>query len=143
MKSHPQSLALPHKCPSVLRVLIVDDDGDTREMYSESLRADGFELRTASNGKDAIRAARTFLPSVIVTDLRLAGSIDGIELTKRLRADHRTQEIRIIMLTGATFGEERERAEASGIDVFVIKPCLPDALASEIRRVSRQPAGVL
>jgi CheY-like chemotaxis protein len=124
-------------------VLIVDDDRDTREMYSESLRADGFELRTASNGKDAIRAARTFLPSVIVTDLRLDGRFDGVELTRQLRADQRTEEIRIIMLTGAVFGEERERAEASGIDAFVIKPCLPDTLASEIRRVSCQPAGVL
>jgi DNA-binding response OmpR family regulator len=112
-------------------------------MYSESLRADGFELRTARNGKDALRAARTFLPSVVVTDLRLDGGIDGVELTKRLRADTRTEEICIIMLTGATFGEERERAEASGIDAFVIKPCLPDMLASEIRRVSRQPSGVL
>ena len=112
-------------------------------MYSESLRADGFELRTASNGKDAIRAARTFLPSVIVTDLRLDGRFDGVELTRQLRADQRTEEIRIIMLTGAVFGEERERAEASGIDAFVIKPCLPDTLASEIRRVCRQAAGVL
>jgi two-component system OmpR family response regulator len=112
-------------------------------MYSESLRADGFELRTASNGTDAIRAARTFLPSVIVTGLRLAGGIDGAELTRQLRADNRTQEIRIIMLTGAAFGEERERAESSGVDAFVIKPCLPHILASEIRRVSRQPSGVL
>jgi two-component system OmpR family response regulator len=143
VKNHPQSLALPRKSPAVLRVLIVDDNRDTREMYSESLRADGFELRTASNGKDAIRAARTFLPCVIVTDLRLDGRIDGVELIRQLRADHRTEEIRIIMLTGAVFGEERERAEASGIDAFVVKPCLPDTLASEIRRVSRQPAGVL
>ena len=142
MKS-PQSSALPRRTAAVPRVLIVDDDRDTREMYSECLRADGFELRTACNGKDAIRAARTFLPSVIVTDLRLSGGIDGVELTRQLRADNRTEEIRIIMLTGATFGEERARAEASGIDAFVIKPCLPNALASEIRRVSRQPAGVL
>jgi len=131
------------KVQAVPRVLIVDDNRDTREMYSESLRADGFELRTASNGKEAIRAARTFLPSVIVTDLRLAGAIDGVELTRQLRADNRTHDIRIIMLTGAAFGEERERAEASGIDAYVLKPCLPLMLASEIRRVSRQPSGVL
>jgi CheY-like chemotaxis protein len=131
------------KFQALPRVLIVDDDRDTREMYSESLRADGFELRTASNGKDAIRSARTFLPSVIVTDLRLAGAIDGVELTRRLRADTRTEDIRIIILTGATFGNERDRAEASGIDAYVIKPCLPRMLASEICRVSRQPSGVL
>jgi two-component system, cell cycle response regulator DivK len=125
------------------RVLIVDDDRDTREMYSESLRADGFELRTASNGQDALRAARTFLPSVVVTDLRLRGGIDGVELTKLLRADNRTEEIRIIMLTGVAFGDDRERAEASGVNAFVVKPCLPDMLASEIRRVSKDSSEVL
>ena len=122
----------PH--PTRRRVLIVDDDRDTREMYSESLRADGFELRTASNAADALRTARAFRPSVVVTDLRLKG-VDGVELTRRLRADNCTEEIRVIMLTGATFGDERERAEACGVDAFVVKPCLPEALASEIRRV--------
>jgi len=135
--------ALPRRSSSVPRVLLVEDDRDTREMYSESLRADGFELRSVSNGKDALRAARSFLPAVVVTALRLHGSIDGVELTKRLRADSRTEDVRIIMLTGATFGDERERAEASGIDAFVIKPCLPEILALKIRRVSRQASGVL
>jgi len=105
-------------------------------MYSESLRADGFELRTASNAADALQAARTFQPSVIVTDLRLKGGVDGVELTRQLRADRRTEEIRVIMLTGAALGDERKRAQASGVDAFVVKPCLPDALATEIRRVS-------
>jgi DNA-binding response OmpR family regulator len=143
MKSQALSQALPRRSPGVPRVLIVDDDRDTREMYFESLRADGFELRAVSNGKDAIRAARTFLPSVIVTAFRLAGGIDGAELTRQLRSDIRTEEIRIIMLTGVTFGEERARAESSGVDAFVIKPCLPKILASEIRRVSRQASGVV
>jgi CheY-like chemotaxis protein len=128
---------------SARRVLIVDDNRDTREMYLESLRADGFEPRTATNGKDALRMARTFHPSVIVTDLRLHGKIDGVELTRRLRADARTVEIRVIILTGVTFGDERERAEASGVDAFVLKPCLPNTLASEIRRVRDESSGVL
>jgi CheY-like chemotaxis protein len=106
-------------------------------MYSESLRADGFDARTASNGEDALEVARAFQPSVVVTDLRLHGGIDGFELTKRLRSDARTGEVRVIMLTGAMLGNERERAAESGVDAFVAKPCLPDALALEIRRISR------
>lgn len=125
------------------RVLIVDDDRDTREMYSQSLRADGFELRTASTAQEALRAARAFLPAVVVTDLRLHGGIDGFELTKLLRADNRMEEVRIIMLTGATLGGERERATASGVDLFVVKPCLPTTLASVIRRVSSASSEVL
>jgi CheY-like chemotaxis protein len=73
----------------------------------------------------------------------LHGGIDGVELTKRLRADNRNGAVRIIMLTGAALGDERERAKASGVDAFVVKPCLPDMLASEIRRVSQASSGVI
>jgi CheY-like chemotaxis protein len=117
-------------------VLIVDDDRDTREMYGESLRLMGFDVMTASSAEEALRLAAQLAPAVLVTDLRLRGQMDGFELARRLREDVRTRPTRIIMLTGAAFGAERELAEASGCDRFLLKPCLPDALASEIRRLA-------
>jgi CheY-like chemotaxis protein len=117
-------------------VLIVDDDHDTREMYCEALRAMGFHATTASSGEEALRMAASAPPAVLVTDLRFKGSMDGVELARRLRADRRTEGVRIIMLTGAALGSARERAEASGCDRFLLKPCLPEALASEIRRLA-------
>jgi two-component system cell cycle response regulator DivK len=117
-------------------VLIVDDDRDTREMYGESLRAMGFDVMTAPSAEEALRLAAQLAPAVLVTDLRLRGQMDGCALARRLREDARTRPIRIIMLTGAAFGAERELAEASGCDRFLLKPCLPDALASEIRRLA-------
>jgi len=122
--------------PMWRRVLIVDDDRDTREMYSESLKADGFDILSASSGEEALRLASDTAPVVIVTDLRLRGRIDGLELTRRLRADKRTSDARIILLTGASLGGERQHAEAAGCDSFLEKPCLPDALASEIRHLA-------
>jgi CheY-like chemotaxis protein len=116
-------------------VLIVDDDRDTREMYSESLRSMGFDPMTATTAEEALRVAARTLPAVLVTDLRLKGGMDGAELARRLREDHRTKDVRIIMLTGAGFGEERERAEVCA-DRFLLKPCLPEMLASEIRRLA-------
>ena len=118
------------------RVLIVDDDRDTREMYSESLKADGFDILSAASGEEALRLASDSAPIVVVTDLRLRGRIDGLELTRRLRANKRTSGARIILLTGASLGAERQRAEAAGCDRFLEKPCLPDALALEIRRLA-------
>ena len=118
------------------RVLIVDDDQDTREMYCESLRAQGFEAATAASAEDALGVIRQSLPAVVVTDLRFKGPMDGIELARRLRSDDRTTSVRIIMLTGAALGDERERAESSGCDRFLVKPCLPEALGSEIRRLT-------
>ena len=105
-------------------------------MYSESLRSMGFHADTASSGEEALRLAAEAPPAVVVTDLRFKGKMDGVELARRLRADHRTRDIRIIMLTGAALGSGRERAEDSGCDRFLLKPCLPDALASEIRRLT-------
>jgi DNA-binding response OmpR family regulator len=122
------------------RVLIVDDDRDTRDMYAESLRADGFEVMAAPSGEDALRLALTFLPTVVVTDLRLKGKLDGLELVRRLRGDGRTAGARIIMLTGASLGNEHQHAKAAGCDRFVVKPCLPEALAGEIRGVATRDA---
>ena len=115
------------------RVLVVDDDRDTREMYCESLRVQGFDASTAASAEDALATIRHALPAVVVTDLRFKGQMDGVELARRLRSDDRTKGVCIIMLTGAAFGEERDRAEASGCDRFLLKPCLPATLASEIR----------
>jgi CheY-like chemotaxis protein len=121
-------------------VLIVDDDRDTREMYCESLRADGFDASTAQSGEAALRLTASAMPAVVVTDLRLRGTIDGIELTRRLRAASAAQSLGIIVLTGATLGDERERAEAAGCDRFLAKPCLPEALAGEIRGLTHSRA---
>ncbi len=118
------------------RVLIVDDDRDTREMYCESLRSMGFDPTATSSVEEALRIAIEAKPAVLVTDLRFNGSIDGIDLIRRLREDRRTSDVRTILLTGAAMGEDRDRAEASGCDRLLMKPCLPDALASEIRRLA-------
>ena len=125
------------------RVLVVDDDGDTRDMYSESLRAEGFDVRAARTAEEALGVASTFLPTVVVTDLRLQGKIDGLELTRRLRADGRTAGTRIIMLTGASLDNEPQHAKAAGCDRFVVKPCLPETLATEIRDLAAQDARAL
>ena len=105
-------------------------------MYSESLRSMGFDAATASSGEEALHIAAAMPPRVLVTDLRFNGSMDGAELARRLREDDRTKNIRIIMLTGAAIGNERDVAETCGCDRFLLKPCLPDALASEIRRLA-------
>ncbi len=105
-------------------------------MYSESLRSMGFHPTIAASGEEALRIASEAPPAVLVTDLRFKGKMDGVELARRLRENDRTKHVRIILLTGATFGDERQRAEASGCDRLLLKPCLPQQLASEIRRLA-------
>ena len=124
-----------------ISVLIVDDDQDTREMYGASLRADGFHAREADSGEEALQLVAASSPAVIVTDLRLGGSLDGFELARRVRADARSGgKVRIIMLSGASLGDERQLAQEAGCDRFLVKPCLPEDLASAIRAVVLNPS---
>jgi two-component system, cell cycle response regulator DivK len=116
------------------RVLLVEDHEDSRTMYAEALSFMGFRLVTAESAQDAFLRACDAHPDVIVTDVFLPGT-DGLELTRRLREDERTKSARIIVLTGRTVDLVRQQALDAGCDRFLLKPCLPEALAVEIRDV--------
>ena len=115
--------------PVVLLVQPVNDDG--LEMYAEYLRYSGLAAIAVSNAEDAL----TFAPGadVIVTGMVLDDSVDGVELVSRLRGDDGTMRKPIIVLTACAWCGERERAEHAGCNVFLLKPCLPDALLDEVR----------
>lgn len=115
-------------------VLIVDDYADSRAMWAEYLSFIGFRVAEAENGYEALERAQTLLPDIILMDLSLPG-IDGWEVTRRLKADNRTRQIPILAVTAHAFSKEVEAAREAGCDGFVTKPCLPDVLAAEIRKV--------
>jgi CheY-like chemotaxis protein len=114
-------------------VLVVDDYADSREMYAVHLSCVGFDVIEAGNGVEALQRAAERAPDVIVMDLSLP-IMDGWEATRRLRADARTTGIPVIVLTGHVLSTS-DAAKDLGCDALVIKPCLPEALEREIRRV--------
>jgi two-component system, cell cycle response regulator DivK len=116
------------------RVLVVDDYPDAREMYSEYLEYCGFEVVEASNGLEALQRAVDTSPDIILMDLSLP-VMDGWEATRRLKADKRTERIPVVALTGHALAGISEGAKKAGCDAFVTKPCLPEDLVKEIRRV--------
>jgi len=122
-------------------VLIVDDHEDSLVMYAEALGLMGFQPMTETTGERGFESACHVHPDVVVADVMLPG-ISGLELTRRLRDDDRTKGAAIIVLTGRTFGSDEQQATAAGCDRFLLKPCLPDELAQEIRRVlsARRPS---
>jgi CheY-like chemotaxis protein len=103
-------------------------------MYAEALRFMGFQPITERTGEGGFQRACDLHPDVVVADVMLPG-ITGLDLTRRLRDDNRTKDAAIIVLTGRTFGSDEQQAAAAGCDRFLLKPCLPDELASEIRDV--------
>ncbi|HWK10349.1 MAG TPA: response regulator [Vicinamibacterales bacterium] len=121
-------------------VLVVEDYQDAREMYAAYLQFSGFEVAEATNGIEAIEKAQHLLPDIVLMDLALP-RMDGWEATRRLKSDERTKNIPVVALTGHALAGHAEGARQAGCDAFVTKPCLPDALVAEIRRLlDRQPA---
>lgn len=115
-------------------VLVVEDYQDAREMYAEYLRFAGFRVAEARNGIEALEKASSLSPDIILMDLALP-RMDGWEATRRLKADDRTRAIPVVALTGHALAGHAEGARQAGCDAFVTKPCLPDALVAEVRRV--------
>src|SRR5438270_8160998 len=120
------------------RVLVVDDYPDAREMYSEYLEYCGFEVVQAANGMEALQRAIETQPDIILMDLSLP-VMDGWEATRRLKADKRTVNIPVVALTGHALAGISEGAKKAGCDAFVTKPCLPEDLVREIRKILDAP----
>jgi CheY-like chemotaxis protein len=122
------------RIPAAPLVLLVDDFLDAREMYAEYFTFAGFRVAEAANGAEAIQKAFELTPQVILMDLAMPG-MDGWEA----KADRRTKHIPVIAVTGHALNGFPESAKGAGCDAFVTKPCLPDALLGEVRRVLEKP----
>lgn len=125
---------MPAGTPTTPLVLIVDDNVDAREMYAIYLEHAGFRALEADDGETAIEIARRERPAVILMDATMP-RMDGWEAARRLKSDAATRDIPLIMLTAHAFEEHKQRAANAGADAFLAKPVLPDALATEIRKV--------
>jgi CheY-like chemotaxis protein len=103
-------------------------------MYAEYLQFSGFRVAEARNGNEAVAQAFSLRPDLILMDLSLPG-MDGWEATRVLKADERTRHIPVVALTGHALAGASEGARKAGCDSFVTKPCLPDDLVVEVRRM--------
>jgi len=120
-------------------VLVVDDFEDNRALYVRFLGFSGFQVAEAADGHEALVKARELQPELIVMDLSLPG-LDGWEATRRLKADPRTRDTIVIALTGHALTGHEEGARAAGCDAFLTKPCLPETLVDEVRRLLGTPS---
>jgi CheY-like chemotaxis protein len=114
------------------RALVVDDNHDNRALYGGYLRWRGWDVLTLSGGENAVAAATTFAPEVIIMDLAMP-VVDGIEATRRLKRDRRTRDIPVVGLTAFCW-KARDALDA-GCAEFLTKPCTPNDLVAVIERV--------
>ena len=115
-------------------ILVVDDTADTREIYSLYLTSRGFTVPTARDGLSGIDAAERLHPDVVVMDLSMP-DLDGVEATRRLKADSRTADIPVLILTAHPMLAVQKGALDGAADGFLTKPCLPEDLEKHLRQL--------
>lgn len=118
--------------PPPSRVLLVDDDAESQELYVEILRWAGFDVQTASDGEAAIAAVADGVPELVVLDIELPVR-DGVEVLRELRKIPGTQGIPVIALTGIAEAADRARVYG-GFTAVLEKPCDPHSLITTLRR---------
>lgn len=114
-------------------ILVVDDVEDGRIVICDFLELRGFELATAADGVEAVDKAFELRPDLILMDIWLP-NLDGLEATRRIKADPRTADVPILALTAHALASARAEAEAAGCDGVITKPFFPRDLEREVRR---------
>lgn len=119
------------------RILIVDDNATNLKLVAYLMKANGYTVDTALDAESAIVAIRNNHPDVILMDIQLPG-IDGLELTRRLKADPATHDIVIVAVTAYAMKGDQVKALAAGCDDYITKPidtrALPETIARHLAR---------
>ena len=136
-RATPPSLTRPDGSP--VRVLVVDDEPNLTELVSMALRYEGWELRTAGTGTEAVRTAREFTPDAVVLDMMLP-DIDGLEVLRRMRADQ--PDVPVLFLTARDAVEDRVAGLTAGGDDYVTKPFSLEEVVARVRALLRRTAVV-
>ena len=114
------------------RVLVVEDQEDNRQILRDLLANVGYEMIEARDGEEALMAARTQSPDLILMDIQLP-ILDGYEATRRIKAQSDLRHIPIIVVTSYALSGEERKARAAGCDECVAKPFSPRHLLPKIR----------
>ena len=118
---------------SFLRVLLVEDDQNTRDATAAWLSHLGHEVHMAADGRAALEVAEAIRPHVVLLDIGLAG-MDGWEVARQLRKDPSATGPYIIAVTGYGQEDDRRRSAEAGIDLHLVKPVDPLELQEILRK---------
>jgi CheY-like chemotaxis protein len=114
-------------------VLLVEDNEDNLLIYSTILRHSGFTVLEARDGQAGIDTATSELPGLILMDVSIP-LIDGLEATRRLKADPKTKHIPIIALTAHALASDQQKAIEAGCDAYISKPAEPRIVLAAVKR---------
>ena len=114
-------------------ILVVDDNATNLKLTKVLLVKEGYEVRTASDAEEALKLLENFQPRLILMDIQLPG-MDGLTLTRQLKADPKTRNIAVVALTAYAMKGDEEKALAAGCDGYVTKPIETQTLPGLVAR---------
>jgi two-component system cell cycle response regulator DivK len=121
-------------------ILVVDDNEQNLKLAKVILTAEGYDVKTAVDAEDALKILECFTPSLILMDLQLP-SMDGLELTRQLKADPARRDLIVIALTAYAMKGDEDKAFAAGCDGYLAKPYNIAALSELVARHLASRAG--
>jgi two-component system phosphate regulon response regulator PhoB len=102
------------------RILLVEDDDGLANVYVSRLQAESFDVRRVANGEEALAAALSYHPDLVLLDVMMP-KVSGFDVLDILRNTPETANLKIIMLTALSQQSDKERAEALGVDDYLVK----------------------
>ncbi|MEW5989304.1 MAG: response regulator transcription factor [Chloroflexota bacterium] len=117
-------------------ILVVDDEASVVEVVSLYLKREGYQVRTARTGRDALASILAYQPSLVILDVMLP-QVDGLEIMRRLRTDQ-TRSVPVILLTARSQETDRIYGLELGADDYVTKPFSPAELVARVKAVLRR-----
>jgi two-component system cell cycle response regulator DivK len=119
------------------RILVVEDQPDSRQIIRDMLAPSDYEITEAENGEEALAAITKQRPDLILMDVQMP-IMDGYTATRRIKGDAALRSIPIIAVTSYALSDEEKKARAAGCDDYVPKPFSPRQLLAKIRQYLSQ-----
>ena len=107
------------------KILIVEDHADIRRLIRMTLEFEDYAIEEAGDGESALRMAQTLKPDLVLLDVMMPGTVNGLEVCRRLRADVTATAPRVIMLSARGQASDREAGLQAGADTYLVKPFSP------------------
>jgi chemosensory pili system protein ChpA (sensor histidine kinase/response regulator) len=136
--AQPAKPAVP-AVPQIPLVLVVDDSITVRRVTQRLLQREGYRVALAADGLQALERLTEELPAVVLSDIEMP-RMDGFDLARNIRADARTKDLPIVMITSRIAEKHREHAKELGVDHYLGKPYSEEELLSLVKHYSAQPA---
>jgi DNA-binding response OmpR family regulator len=119
-------------------VLIVEDDVDARQMYSEYLRSKGWTVFSATDGRSGLTKIMELTPDAVVLDLAMP-RVDGWTVLRQMRSSSMMSHIAVVVMSAIP--DARDSAIELGADAYLAKPCTPEVLYLQVRALTRRASG--